>query len=250
MGGSATGNERNRADEDESIGGRAGITSGEMFERAYKRSILTTACLTILFFPARADAHLVTSGLGPVYDGIGHFFLSPGDALAALALALLAGLRGTAAGRRALFILPMAWLAGGLAGLTTMGWTSSLRGNRWRAFVFAAGNSDRNGHRAAGGGGGRSGGTDRRVSRFLRRRGDARGRCRHGVLQLIGVSATLFVLVSLVSATAVAARPCGRGFPCAWWEAGLAPAGCCGRAGCCTVSNEIHANQINHGGGF
>ncbi len=95
-----------------------------MFERTYKRSILTTACLTVLLSPARAEAHLVTTGLGPVYDGIGHFFLSPGDALTALALALLAGLRGTAAGRRALFILPVAWLAGGLAGLTMTGGTS------------------------------------------------------------------------------------------------------------------------------
>ena len=94
-----------------------------MFERAFKRTILT-ACLAVLFFPARADAHLVTTGLGPVYDGIGHFFLSPGDALAAFALALLAGMRGTAAGRRALFILPVAWLAGGLAGLATTGWTA------------------------------------------------------------------------------------------------------------------------------
>ena len=94
-----------------------------MFERAFKRTILT-ACLAVLFSPARADAHLVTTGLGPVYDGIGHFFLSPGDALAALALALLAGLRGTAAGRRVLFILPVAWLAGGLVGLATTGWAS------------------------------------------------------------------------------------------------------------------------------
>jgi len=82
-----------------------------MFERVFKRLILAAACLAVLFFPARADAHLVTTGLGPVYDGIGHFFLSPGDALAVLALALLAGLRGTAAGRRALFILPVAWFA-------------------------------------------------------------------------------------------------------------------------------------------
>ncbi len=34
-----------------------------------------------------------------------------------VALALLAGLRGAAYGRRALFVLPAAWLMGGLAGL-------------------------------------------------------------------------------------------------------------------------------------
>jgi hypothetical protein len=36
----------------------------------------------------------------------------------ALALALLAGLRGTTHGRRALFVLPAAWLLGGVIGLT------------------------------------------------------------------------------------------------------------------------------------
>jgi len=64
-----------------------------------------------------AGAHLVTTGLGPFYDGISHFFLSPEDLLPALALGLLAGLRGPAHGRLTLFTLPAAWLAAGLAGL-------------------------------------------------------------------------------------------------------------------------------------
>ena len=67
----------------------------------------------------RAEAHLVTTGLGPVYDGIGHFCLSPEDVLPAIALALLAGERGSRAGRRALFLLPLAWVGGGLASLAT-----------------------------------------------------------------------------------------------------------------------------------
>ena len=29
-----------------------------------------------------AEAHLVTTGLGPIYDGIGHFFLTPEDVIA------------------------------------------------------------------------------------------------------------------------------------------------------------------------
>lgn len=70
----------------------------------------------LLLCPAPAHAHLVTTGLGPVYDGIGHFLLSPDDVLPALALALFAGLRGPRPGRLALFILPVAWLAGGFAG--------------------------------------------------------------------------------------------------------------------------------------
>ena len=34
-----------------------------------------------------------------------------------LAISLYAGLRGAAAGRRAMFLMPLAWLAGGLVGL-------------------------------------------------------------------------------------------------------------------------------------
>jgi len=75
------------------------------------------ALLAALLFPARADAHLVTTGLGPVYDGIGHLLLTPEDLVPILALALYAGLRGARAGRLALFVLPVAWLAGGLLGL-------------------------------------------------------------------------------------------------------------------------------------
>jgi hypothetical protein len=40
------------------------------------------------------------------------------DLLPALALALLAGQRGSRSGRLALFALPAAWLLGGLIGLT------------------------------------------------------------------------------------------------------------------------------------
>jgi len=78
---------------------------------------LPAAALAALFFAPRADAHLVTTGLGPVYDGIGHLLLTPEDLVPILALALYAGLRGARAGRLALFVLPAAWLAGGLAGL-------------------------------------------------------------------------------------------------------------------------------------
>jgi urease accessory protein len=57
-------------------------------------------------FPARAEAHLNSTGLGPTYDGLTHFLLSPEDILPVLALALFAGQRGAAHGRRVLFILP------------------------------------------------------------------------------------------------------------------------------------------------
>jgi len=71
----------------------------------------------VLALPSTAHAHLVTTGLGPFYDGVSHFALTPEDLLPALALALLAGQRGAYAGRLALFALPLAWLLGGLGGL-------------------------------------------------------------------------------------------------------------------------------------
>ncbi len=65
-----------------------------------------------------AEAHLNTTGMGPLYDGLMHFLMSPEDIIPVLALALLAGLRGASHGRRALFIIPTAWLVGGLTGLS------------------------------------------------------------------------------------------------------------------------------------
>jgi hydrogenase/urease accessory protein HupE len=59
----------------------------------------------------------MTTGLGPFYDGVSHFALTPEDLLPALAMALLAGQRGPRTGRLALFALPGAWLLGGLLGI-------------------------------------------------------------------------------------------------------------------------------------
>jgi hydrogenase/urease accessory protein HupE len=70
-----------------------------------------------LLIPTAAAAHLVTTGMGPVYDGIGHLLLTPEDLVPAVAVALYAGLRGRGPGRQVLFLLPLAWLAGGIAGL-------------------------------------------------------------------------------------------------------------------------------------
>ncbi len=64
-----------------------------------------------------AEAHLVSTGLGPVVDGVGHFVLSPEEVLSVIALALLAGLRGPPAVRAMIWTLPLAWIIGGLAGV-------------------------------------------------------------------------------------------------------------------------------------
>jgi urease accessory protein len=73
--------------------------------------------LYIAACPAHVEAHLNSTGLGPIYDGALHLLSSPEDLVPALALALLAGLRGAGHGRIALFALPAAWLLGGLAGI-------------------------------------------------------------------------------------------------------------------------------------
>ena len=60
---------------------------------------------------------MITTGLGPIYDGVAHFALTPEDSIPVAGLAVLAGLRGPAHGRRALFVLSAFWLVGGAAGL-------------------------------------------------------------------------------------------------------------------------------------
>ena len=80
------------------------------------RRTIGLSAVMFLLWPRTASAHLVTTGLGPFYDGISHLLLSPDDLVPVLALALLAGVNGPAAGRRMLFALSAAWLGGGLLG--------------------------------------------------------------------------------------------------------------------------------------
>ena len=56
------------------------------------------AAAAALLLPATLHAHLVNTGLGPFYDGVSHFALTPEDLLPALALALFAGQRGARLG--------------------------------------------------------------------------------------------------------------------------------------------------------
>ena len=75
--------------------------------------LATTATLALLT-PGLAEAHLVVTGMGPLYDGVTHFALSPEDGLPVVAIALYAGLRGPRPSRLLLGVLPAAWCAGGL----------------------------------------------------------------------------------------------------------------------------------------
>ena len=74
------------------------------------------AVVGIVLLPSVAHAHLATTGLGPVYDGINHLLRSPEDLLPVIAMSLLAGLHGQGESRRVLFALPASWVVGGLAG--------------------------------------------------------------------------------------------------------------------------------------
>lgn len=83
----------------------------------HRRSITLAIALLSLLLPVRAEAHLPTIGLGPVYDGIFHFLLSPEDLMPVIALSLLSGQRGASFGRRVLWIVPLAWFSGGMLGV-------------------------------------------------------------------------------------------------------------------------------------
>ncbi len=73
--------------------------------------------LLLAWTPAPAAAHLVSTGLGPLFDGISHLAVTPEDLLPTIALALLAGLRGARDGRTVVFGLPAMWFLGGVVGL-------------------------------------------------------------------------------------------------------------------------------------
>ncbi len=165
------------------------------------------AAAPFALWPAAAEAHLVNTGLGPFYDGVSHFGLTPEDLLPALALALLAGQRGARAGRAVLFALSAAWLLGGLAGLavptvesatalTTVSFLllgglvaaeAPLRPSVTAGLAVVVG----------------------LVHGYLN--GAAMSQAKLGALGLAGIVSTLFVVVALAAAAVVATRvPWGR----------------------------------------
>jgi len=162
------------------------------------RTAVGTALAALVLFPGEARAHLVTTGLGPVYDGISHFALTPEDLLPVLALALLAGLSGPRCGRAVLFVLPVAWLSGGLLGLsrsselplpaltasTLLGLGALVALDRKLPLGLVAGLAAALG--------------------FFH--GYLNGTAKLGALGLSGVAATLFVVVALVAAFVVSLR--------------------------------------------
>jgi urease accessory protein len=76
--------------------------------------IAAFAGLRIVMSPSVCEAHLVSSGLGPFYDGIYHLALTPEILVPIVAIALLVGLKGPTHARWTLFVLPSTWLFGAL----------------------------------------------------------------------------------------------------------------------------------------
>jgi hydrogenase/urease accessory protein HupE len=158
------------------------------------------AALGLLFCPSYGSAHLVTTGLGPVYDGIGHLVMTPEDLVPALAIALFAGLRGAAPGRRALFVLPLAWFVGGLLGVFVEGLpTMPVAGISFLILgVLVAADLNL---------------SQRLFTAVVIVVGLVHGLLNGvalkesaGILGLIGIMATLFVIVAIVSATIVSLK--------------------------------------------
>jgi urease accessory protein len=146
-----------------------------------------------------AEAHLITTGLGPVYDGFLHFLTSPEDLVPAFVLALLAGQCGPDTARPVLFLLPTAWLMGGLVGLavaatpppdltwlifTVLGGSVAAHLRLPRAVVLALAS------------------LVGLFKGFIN--GSAMSSAGAGMVSLIGIVATVFVVTALAAAAAIA----------------------------------------------
>lgn len=167
-----------------------------------RRTCAVLATLAILCWSGPAHAHLMTTGVGPFYDGALHVLASVDQLLPLLALCLLAGLRGKASGRAILFGLPPALLAGAAAGrwgppLPLIGIASALL---LLALGGLVGADARLPHRgviitAAGCG-----------LLIGYANGAAMAEARLGAVSLLGIAAAGFVLAALVAAFVVSLR--------------------------------------------
>lgn len=85
--------------------------------RNHMTKLHTSAVTMLLFLPCPAQAHLMNTGLGPVYDGVIHLLITPEDLLTVIALSLYCGLLGASSSRLGMFVFPIFWGIGGLIGL-------------------------------------------------------------------------------------------------------------------------------------
>jgi urease accessory protein len=163
--------------------------------------VMLAAVSLLMLFPAHTEAHLNSTGLGPVYDGLLHFLLSPEDFLPVLALALWAGLRGADYGRRAMFVLPISWLIGGLIGLNAA--SSSSTALTCVSFLLLGGLLAADAKFSL------------RATTILAAvvglfhgylNGSGMGRPEHGALALLGLIFAVFVMVAIAAAFVVRLR--------------------------------------------
>jgi urease accessory protein len=160
------------------------------------------AAISPLVWPAGADAHLVSTGFGPFYDGVTHLALSPDDLLAVLAIAPLSGLCGARHVRAVLFTLPTAWVVAGWLGLRRAMEVSAPVANTLSFLVVGALVA-----------------ADRKWSwslvvglalalgllhGFLN--GTAMAQAAGGVMALVGMATTIFVIVAIVAGLVVSLR--------------------------------------------
>ena len=74
------------------------------------------ACTALVLCTHTAHAHLVSTELGPFYDGVIHPFVTPHEVMTISAFAILAAFTGIETARRQFFALTVGWTAGLLAG--------------------------------------------------------------------------------------------------------------------------------------
>jgi hydrogenase/urease accessory protein HupE len=168
---------------------------------AHRRSLrwaghVLVSALTIC--PIAAHAHLVTTGIGPVYDGIVHFAVTLEDLIPVIAMAIYAAQRGRDQARFIVFVLPLAWLIAGLAAVHVS--ETAVLQLGWLPFVLL----------------GLLVAADLRLPRVLTTllaallgaalgfaSGAAMGGTGPGVRGILGASAAVFVLTTLVAAAVV-----------------------------------------------
>jgi hypothetical protein len=80
-----------------------------------RRAVIAAAAVCACLTPA-AEAHLVSTDLGPFYDGVAHALVTPLDVLTVLAVAAIAGLGGPGPGRASLLALVAGWGVGAPGG--------------------------------------------------------------------------------------------------------------------------------------
>ena len=163
------------------------------------RSDTVAAGLLLALGPLQAHAHLIETGLGPVYDGIIHFALTPEDLIPALALVLLAALRGKSHARRVVLVLPVAWLLGGTAG--TIGGAPAFAVPAWLPLLVLGGLVAADARLPAG--------ATTAIAALLGivlgyANGAAMVQAGPGLRGVIGIAATVFVITILVAACVAA----------------------------------------------